>query len=185
MSDKNTELDSVLYGDATPSLYSVLDDSARKWWYHEKMRKNGDEVGARVRERNNIRQHIDQIKKALTNGGYATISQSGGSYTITYSDDANVSGYSPRLVLAAYLAGVPVLDFRNAKDGVAIMKMPMPLIGDSKRKREYMADDIERLGDRYPTLMSHVPLADYLQRAQAIGATLHHSPTSRTKEDQY
>lgn len=173
MSDKNKELDSVLYGDVTPSLYSVLDKGARKWWYHEKLRKNGDPINARGRERQSIREHVRQLKKALANGGFATISQSGGTYSITYSDNGSVSGGFWRLVASAYLAGLPVMDWRDVQSGLAIMQLPMPLIGDCKFKQQAMADDIERLGDRYPTLMSHVPLARYMEMAEKLGATIH------------
>jgi hypothetical protein len=172
MSDRNERLDAILSGEETPSLYAILDEDARVWWYHKELREKGKHRVARDKERRSIREHVRPLREALENGGYATISMSGGKYTISYSDNANISGYGWRLVAAAYLAGIPVLDFRPVESTAAIMAMPMPVIGDCKFKVQDMVDDAKRDGGK-PTALSRVLLHDYLNIAEDIGAIIH------------
>ena len=176
-------MNAILYGNDCPSLYSILDDEARGWWYHKKLRKQGEIAEARRRERKSITDHHKQLVKALANGGYATIAQGGGQFSLSYADGAYVTGYSYRLVATAYIVGLPVLDWRHCDDVIGITRLPLPVIGDSKFSVQDMERD--RLRPDYPSPFSYVPLAQYLSMAQDVGATVHHYPSSRTKSGQY
>ncbi len=185
--EREQRMNSILLGlaDEKPSLYSVLDEKARSWWYHKELREKGQVTEARKRERKAIRDSIRTIKLALENGGYATISQSGGTFTINYGDGCNVSGYDESLVTSAWLAGIPVVDWRFVESSADIISMPMPCIGNSNIYTDKMQDDIDRLGDDYPSAYSYVPVHDYIQRAMQVGASLHYAPTHRTKNNHY
>jgi len=177
--------------DEKPGIYELLDQDARAWWYHKKMRKEGQVSEARARERKSILDHVSQIRETLANGGYATISQSGGKFTMSMGDGCTLESYTPHVVLAAYLAGVPVVDFREVKDSVAIWQISMPVIGASQyptNSKIRLADieyDMERLGDEWPSHTSRVPLAEYFKQARAAGAAIHMFIGPHTKRDHY
>lgn len=185
VTERLQRIDKVLSGDEVPDLYSLLHQDARSWWYHAQLRRRGELDEARVKEREQVREQIKSLRLALENGGYATIARSGGNYTLTVGDGHTVSGHNERIIISAYLVGLPVLDFRSVDDVGAIMSMPMAVIGDQSHWHDNIADDMKRLGDKYPTSMSYVYLADYFQRAIAIGATIHHAPTKRTRDNHY
>jgi hypothetical protein len=163
MDDKNARLDAILSGKETPSLYAILDEDARAWWANT----------TREKQRHSIREHLRVLKDGLANGGYATISQSGGVYTISYSDNAYIQGYGWRLVASAYLAGIPVLDFRPVESASAIVAMPMPVIGDSELKVRDVELDAKLRGNDPPQALDYVMLGTYLEMARRLGATLH------------
>jgi len=185
VNDRCARIDDVLhsYADEKPSLYSVLDKKAREWWHHKRLRKWGETQAAREAERRSIRDTVGWLKKALENGGYATISMTGGKYTITMGDNSNVSGYDESLIIAAYLVGLPVLDWRGATDAGEIMRMPMPVIGNCKYKRAKLAED--KLKPGYPGAFSYISLQEYFYRAKQIGAVIYWRPTLRSKMGHY
>ncbi len=185
ITERSQRIDRILSGDEVPDLLSLLRQDARRWWYHAQLRSRGEVDEARKRERDQVRDQIKELRLALVNGGYATIANSGGTYTLTVGDGHTVSGHNERIVLSAYLVGLPVLDFRNVDDIGAIITMPMPVIGNAMYWRDSIINDMARLGDRYPTSMSYVYIADYFERAKAIGATIHHAPTKRTRDNHY
>lgn len=172
------------YTDEMPSIYSLLDSDARGWPYYE---------GDRVKQRKSIRDHVRSIKQTLANGGYATISATGGKFTLSIGDGHTLSGYSPHVILAAYLAGVPVLDFREVSRMIDIVRLPLPVIGgssglmsnNSKFRLRDIEHDMDRLGPDYPSHASYVPLSLYLQKAKQVGASIHYYPSKRSKENHY
>ena len=149
-----------------PSLYSVLLGKARSFGY------------TRRDIRNDVRRNVKMLRTALANGGYGVISMSGGQYTLYESDNLYTTGYDPRLVIAGYIAGLPVIDWRRASRHEHIVSnfynLPICVIGDTKRKRAQVSTSHRPF--------SYVLVPKYMELAMGIGATLHYAPTKLSKE---
>lgn len=186
--DKRDELvKDVLARPWAHDAVQLLRDDAESWWYHKQLRKEGDVAEAKKREDKSVNDALANIGAAITNGGYGTIAQSGHTYTLTFSDNKYRQGYSPDDILAAYVLGIPILDFRNVApyDSRKVIRMSMPVLGDCKFKVRDAYEEWVAQRPGYPTSMSYVPLAVYFRQARKVGATVHYRPTPESMDDQY
>jgi hypothetical protein len=94
------------------TVYGILDESARKWWYHAQLRKQGQVVEARAKERASIRSNIAKLREAKRNKGYAIALR--GRHLFFIAKHTYESGYSPvETVALCKFVGIPVLDLGN------------------------------------------------------------------------
>lgn len=82
--------------------------SAKEWWYHVELRKQGRLEEARERERGSMRSTLQEIRATLANDGWLSIGRGGA--TLHYSPNAHVEGLHPHHVRACIAAGIPTLD---------------------------------------------------------------------------
>ena len=102
------------------SVYAILDKSARSWWYHAQLRKQGNAQEARKRERQSIRREAKMWREVKANGGYAVALHN--RHLLFIAPGHMQSGYSPEETIAlCNILDVPVLD-RRKKD--SILGMP-------------------------------------------------------------
>jgi hypothetical protein len=103
------------------SVYALLDNSARSWWYHAQLRKQGNAQEARKRERQSIRRDVKMWREIKANGGYAVALHN--RHLIFIGRGHMQSGYSPEETIAlCRVLNVPVLD-RREEDSIAGMPL--------------------------------------------------------------
>ncbi|KPJ96744.1 MAG: hypothetical protein AMS18_00360 [Gemmatimonas sp. SG8_17] len=99
------------------SIYGILDREAKAWWYHAQLRRQGNVVEARKRERQSIRRDVEQFRSALECGGLLQIGKGG--HVFYYHPHAHVSGYENadgHTAQCCRILGIPVLDVRPVVD---------------------------------------------------------------------
>jgi hypothetical protein len=142
-------------------LYRILDEDARRWWYHKELRRRGAVAEARRRERASIRHSLDTLREALA-GGYLAIGRGG--WTLHVSDNRRVEHYggitapTPR---ACLLLGIPVLDSTTVPDDRLVDLIRLPMVG------------IQRTSARPWGSLSFAPFGYVAARQVALGATLY------------
>jgi hypothetical protein len=131
----------------TLGVLRLLLEDARGWWYHRKLREQGDIAEARRRERRSVRRHAEDLKQAVVlhvgRGGWSL-----------YRNQGRLEGHggiADLLVQAAIRAGVPVVD----SSAVPLEKLG-PLLGGPLPDAE--------------------PLAA-LEFARSLGATTYNAPS--------
>jgi hypothetical protein len=109
----------------TLDVLRLLFQSARRWWYHQRLRKRGQKAEARQRERRSVREHVRCIREA-------TVLHIGcGVWTLHRHDWAWLQGYGGLdnlVVQAALRAGVPAFDTTAVPDDklIALLRGPSP-----------------------------------------------------------
>lgn len=147
---------------ARARLYRILDEDARRWWYHKELRRQGAVAEARRRERASIRHSLDTLREALAGGGYLAIGRGG--WTLHVSDNRRVEHYggitapTPR---ACLLLGIPVLDSTTVPDDRLADLIRLPMVG------------IQRTSARPWGSLSFAPFGYVAARQVALGATLY------------
>ena len=98
----------------TETLYGILDEQARAWWYHAKLRREGKATEARKRERDSIRGNVRSLRQAIEHGGHLEIGEAG---WVLFIDGIlhYHRGYYARNAIprCCPLLGIPVVDHRQ------------------------------------------------------------------------
>lgn len=146
----------------TQSLYAILDQDARQWWYHQDLRKAGKATEARKRERDSILSHVKTLRQALQNGGYASVGRGG--WSIHISDGHKLQGYGQTdepMIQAAILVGLPVVDSTTISGDDIFETIRMPMVGISHH-------------DQPPyRSLDYAPLKVVAKMYQDLGATIY------------
>jgi len=94
------------------SVYKILDNAARAWWYHRQLRERGEHEEARALERKSILGHVQTLRQCLENKGFATVGRGG--WTIHYNKWGTLShcypGVDRPMIRCCLRLGIPVCD---------------------------------------------------------------------------
>ncbi len=109
----------------TLDVLRLLFQSARRWWYHRRLRERGEVAEARRRERRSVQEHVRCIEKATVlhvGCGVWTLYRHGWAWLQGY------GGLDNLVVQAALCAGVPAFDTTTIPDEnlVALLRGPFP-----------------------------------------------------------
>ena len=112
-------------------LYGILNADAKNWWYHAKLREDGDVEEARKRERQSILSKASSLREVVSNGGFLTIGRGG--WSLNMSRHHRLSGYDGGIdfpiAQACVLLGIPILDSTTIPDEriLETLRLPMPV----------------------------------------------------------
>jgi hypothetical protein len=141
-------------GDENRSVYAILDEAARSWWYHKRLRQRGQAEEARQRERESIRSNVHYLRESR----YVSVGRHGWT---AHAGSSRLSGHYPDLNAVPRLAarlGLPVLDSRTIPEDLLIQAMHIPLVATegepdpppwhwlSKAPLAYVAAEYKKLG---------------------------------------
>ena len=111
-------------------LYSILNDRAKRWWYHRKLRRDGKVNEARRRERAQIRDDVRRLRAALECGGF--LINAWGGWTLHYGERQRLQSWRPGLdgaiPQACLLLGIPVIDLTTIPEDRIhkVLSLPSP-----------------------------------------------------------
>ena len=152
-------------------LYSILNTSAKNWWYHSLLRKRGEVQEARQREHEAILDDIRVLRAALKNGGFFV--NAWGGWTLRYGKrkrlTSSCTGLDTPICQACLLLGIPVIDLTTIPEDriKEVLKLPTPdILYDPEPPGGYRS-------------YQHAPFEYVAQRYVALGATLHAPHESR------
>jgi hypothetical protein len=101
----------------------LLRQESARWWYHAQLRRQGQHAEADRLEERSVQQSAEHILRALTSGGWITVSQDGGRWTLHMAPGSTLQGYGTQdtelFLQACILEGVPLLDLRTVPFDVA------------------------------------------------------------------
>jgi len=137
------------------NVFTAIRKDARDWWYHAKLRKEGEIQKARELENKSTRGDIDDIRKAY----YVLITHGG--HTIYINDCKRIEGYKginhPSIqFMITY--GIPVIDITtvNLIGCKKLIRLPLvavpPVLPDNKfgsfnyESLEYVASKYKEVG---------------------------------------
>lgn len=96
------------------AVLRLLFQSARRWWYHRRLRERGEVDEARWRERRSVQEHIRYIEEAtvlhIGRGGWTLYRHGGGRL------EQRAGCVDDLFVQAAICAGVPTFDTTTVPD---------------------------------------------------------------------
>jgi hypothetical protein len=148
-------------GDENRSVYAILDEAARSWWYHRHLRQRGRAEEARQRERESIRSNVNYLRQSV----YVSIGRHGWT---AHAGNSRLSGHYPDLNAVPRLAarvGLPVLDSRSIPEDLLIQALHIPLVAT------------EGQADSPPwNWLSKAPLAYVAAEYKKLGATVWNVP---------
>lgn len=153
------------------STLRILRENARVWWYHQKLREQGDHEEARQREHQSVRHAIGALREAKKNSGYLTMGHGGGSFM--YAPHASITsfGESAPYFPVAIRMGLLVIDVRTAdfdKLSDVTIRGPLPAFpGQPHDAPPYSS-------------LSCAPLEYIVAQYRHIGATLYNDPWADT-----
>lgn len=155
------------------STLRILRDEARRWWYHRKLRENGEHAEARRREHESIRHSIRTLREAKECGGYLKLGH--GSGTFVCAPNASITGFGPN---AAYFPlavrmGILVIDLRTAdfhKLSEVTVRGPMAVLPGQPH-------DTPPYGS-----MAYAPLEYVVGLYRHIGAQIYNDPWADTPQ---
>ena len=146
-------------------LYSILNDRAKRWWYHRKLRKQGQIEEARRRERAQIRDDVRRLRASLERGGF--LINAWGGWTLHYGERKRLQSQRPGLdnpiPQACLLLGIPVIDLTTIPEDRIneVFKLPSPdLLYDPEPVGGYCC-------------YQHAPFEYVVRQYVALGATLY------------
>jgi hypothetical protein len=108
--------------DKNRSVYAILDEVARSWWYHKHLRRRDQAEDARRRERESIRSNARYLRESV----YVSIGRYGWT---AHAGSSRLSGHYPDLEAVPRLAarvGLPVLDSRAIPEDLLIQALRIP-----------------------------------------------------------
>jgi hypothetical protein len=112
------------------SIYSILNQSAKEWWWHKKLRSEGNVKEARRRERDSIKSHTKYLRETLDNGGYLSIGRGG--WTLHISDNHRLSHYGGierPISQCCLILGIPIIDSTVVNDKDIFRSIKFPMVG--------------------------------------------------------
>lgn len=142
------------------TLYALLNDEAKRWWYYRQLREQGNVAEARRKERESIRSTIKTIREAQK---YPAAYMSWGAYGMTfhYSRNSRLSGGDPKFYAEICRRfGIPVIDTRSIPVERITETISIPMISD-------IPDDPPYHG------FSYAPLDYVIEKYRELGATIH------------
>jgi len=155
-------------------LYSILNDRARRWWYHHALRNQGRAEEARRQERAQIRDDVRRLRATLECGGF--LINAWGGWTLHYGERKRLQSQRPGLddaiPQACLLLGIPVIDLTTIPEDriKEVFKLPSPdLLYDPEPEGGYRS-------------YQHAPFEYVAQRYVALGATLY---TAERRDDSH
>jgi len=152
------------------SVYGLLDEAARSWWYHKKLRAGGEVEEARKRERESILSKARALRETMQSGGYFYMGDHG--FCLQINDGHTLTGYERSDDLEIFLAckqlGITCIDARNL----------------GERKFETIAFPLVAVGDQKPEpredgsygCLSYAPLEFVCALYRDIGAKIYNFP---------
>ena len=152
-------------------LYRILNEQAKVWWYHRRLREQGLEEEARKREREAILDDVRVLRAALQNGGFLTHGRGG--WTLHYGKwnrlQCRCPGLDAAIPQACLLLGIPVLDTTTIPDERIgeVINFPMP----------NPVPNPEPEGGYGP--FDHAPFDHVARLYIALGATVYNADTTK------
>jgi len=107
---------------STKTLYRLLNEDAKAWWYFRRLREWGQVAEARAKERESIRRCIEHVREAAWSSGYLVLTEDN-RFILTISNRTVLSGggtVQHYQRLCEYF-NVPVFDLRKSPEGNALM----------------------------------------------------------------
>ena len=148
-------------------LYGILNGDAKAWWYHAKLRRDGNVIEARRRERQSILDKVASLREALDNGGFLSIGRGG--WSLNMSRHHRLIGYDTSvsfpIARACLLLGIPILDSTTIPDERILETIRMPM---AVPEREADAEP----GGGYHGL-SYAPFPVVARMYAGLGATVY------------
>lgn len=124
------------------TIYSLLNKHTKNWWYHAKLRKEGNIQEARKRERQSIKDDIKTLRDCLKSpGGYASVGRGG--WSVHYSNEwgkGTLQGYggmNEAMIQCCLKLGIPVVNTRDCDLEVAYNACKLPLVAAVRQDRPY------------------------------------------------
>ncbi len=146
-----------------PTVYAILNQQARRWWYHASLREQGRSQEARLRERQYIRETARSLRETLRNGGYLSIGRGGTTLRCSDAHRVECQWYDAAYHALARRLHIPIVDTRSVPDDRIVkvaVSWPMACV-DARNA------DTPPYGP-----FSHAPLSCMLPRWASVGATL-------------
>ncbi len=148
-----------------PTLYTLLDHNARRWWYHLELRKRGQIAEARRRERQSIRENIRTLRQARDNGGFLIIGRHGWTLYLArwHTLRSHYPGIEQPFPQCCLLLGIPIIDTTTIPDRDLGQTLRFPIANihpDPEPPGGYRALD-------------HAPIAHVARLYRDLGATIH------------
>jgi len=146
-------------------LYAILNAHAKRWWYHDMLRRQGKHQEARRSEREDILETVARLRQVIAGGGFLTVGRGGwtlhiGEWNRLTSRYHSIEDAIPQ---ACLLLGIPVLDTTTVPDDRVheMGDLPMPSAHpDQEPEDGYRAWD-------------HAPFAVVVSQYVALGATVY------------
>lgn len=116
------------YPSTYPNLFRAIRSDARRWWFHDQLRRQGRHQEARQREHASCQGNVATLREAQANGGFVTIGLHGEATLYVGGEcDTRISGLHPGLKWAALqLLPSRRFDLATVPDAVqAAIKGPM------------------------------------------------------------
>lgn len=149
----------------TESIYKILNEEAQSWRYHRDLRKQGNCIEARKRERASILSHVPTLRDAVENKGWFTIGRGG--WCLSYKPGCRLTHCfnrdTPAMMKCCIKLGLPVLDSREIDDAHIDYTVTMPMPG--------FAEDVDRV-EEY-NMLSYIDPLDWYKMHAMIGAVIH------------
>ena len=153
------------------SIYSIVNHEAKAWWYHKKLREQGQTQEARKRERESIRSTIRTIRAArlfsVGRGGFTVrLEPVRGKNSVSY---GSVTGHCAGRVYSELLARcrpeVPQYDTTEVDNPLTLLGIPLLARGDNQ-------EDEPNEAGAYGS-MSYAPLGVILACYEARGSKVY------------
>jgi len=146
-------------------LYGILNTKAKNWWYHRKLRKQGQTEEAHRRERAQIRDDVRRLRASLECGGF--LINAWGGWTLHYGERQRLQSWRPGLddaiPQACLLLGISVIDLTTIPEDriKKVLRLPSPdLLYDPEPPGGYRS-------------YQHAPFEYVARLYVALGATLY------------
>ena len=146
-----------------PSVYGYLNESAKAWWHHRRLRKWGKIAEARREERRSIRDNARMLRETIKNQGYLSFGRGG--WCLHIGHWRTLRGYVPEqsgTCQAAKHLRIPIIDSRTIPEDRVLEMIRLPMVG-----LEGHVDD-EPYGS-----ISYAPLEHVALAYENLGATLY------------
>lgn len=151
-----------------PTVYSLLNQESKNWWYHRELRKRGETEEARKRERQSIKSTIETLRKAKKNSGYGYVGRGG--WSIYTTNGSSLSGHERDVnnatIQSAIRAGIVVINTLDIPEDSIWNTVSFPMIGITE------VDNPREVGEPYGS-MSYAPLDHVLSLYENLGATIY------------
>ena len=112
-----------------PSVYKILDDAARSWWYHRQLRSQGKNEEARTLERKSILNCVLTLRQCLENNGFAIVGRGG--TTVYYKKHGRLaicsSDVNRPIVQCCIRLGIPACDSTTIPDDLIVETIGFPM----------------------------------------------------------
>ena len=146
-----------------PTVYAILNQQAKRWWYHAALRQQGRCQEARTRERQYIRDTARSLRETIHTGGYLSIGRGGTTLHCSDRHRVECQWYDEAYHALARRLHIPIVDTRSVPDDRIVevaVSWPMACVDP-------------RNADPPPYgSFSHAPLPYMLGRWKAVGATI-------------